>query len=120
MAITIINDIIEGKFNKKYLINYTPTLLKKKRKNAQILNIIADATIQEKLILKVTYEGFLKNKYEIYDLIKKGYRFAIIVENENDIDNTNLNMFKFIIVAGDNPKLEKYISKLKNIIILSE
>ena len=102
------------------MINYAATLLKKKRKNSQILNIISDPTIQEKLILKVTYEEFLKNKYEIYDLMKKGYRFAVVVENENDIYNANLNMFKYILISRDNPKIEKYIDKFKNIMIVNE
>ena len=120
MAVQIINDIVKGKFDKKYIINYTSSLLKKKRKNKQILNIIANESIQEKLVLKITYKSFLRNRFDVYDLMKRGYRFAIVVDSENNIDNSNLNMFKFILIKKEHPKLEKYMSELKNVIAINE
>lgn len=114
------NDIIKGKFEKKYIIEYTSSLLKKKRKNKQILNIISNESVQNKIMLKIRYKEFLRNKYEVYDLMKRGYRFAIVVEKENNIDNANLNMFKFILVTKEHPKLDKYVNKLKNVIIINE
>ena len=71
------------------------------------------------MILKIPYKKFLRNRYDVYDLIKRGYKFAIVVENDNNIDNSNLNMFKYVLVNEKHPKLEKYANKLKNIVIIN-
>ena len=118
MAIYIANEVIKGRFNKKYFINYTSSLLKKKRKNNQILNIINNQAIQHNLVLKIQFDDFARNRFDVYDLMKKGYRFAIVVEKDNAIDNVNLNMFKFILVTKEHPKLEKYINQYKNVIVI--
>lgn len=112
----VLQDILKARFEKTYFVNYTISLLKKKRKNKQILNIIDNQVALDKIVLKITYKEFTKNKYDIYDLMKKGFRFAVIVDSENNIDNTNLNMFKFILVTKDHPKLKKYMAKYKNVI----
>lgn len=118
IAIYIANEVIKGRFNKKYFINYTPTLLKKKRKNNQILNIINNQAIQHNLVLKIPFMDFVKSRFDVYDLMKKGYRFAIIIEKDNCIDNVNLNMFKFILISKDHPKLEKYMNQYNNVIVI--
>lgn len=117
IAAHIAKDIIKGKFETKYIADYTISLLRKKRKNKQILNIIDNQIVLDRLVLKITYKQFIKHKYDIYDLMKRGYRFAVYVEKENNIDNSNLNMFKFILVAKEHPKQTKYSSKFKNVII---
>lgn len=117
MATHITRDILDCNFEKKYLINYTISLLDKKRKNKQILNILDNEAIQNKLIFKITYKQFIKNRYDIYDLMKRGYKFAVIINKDNNIDNTNLNMFSFILLTNEHPKKNKYLQKLKNVII---
>lgn len=116
LAKQIANDILKGRFENTYFVEYTISLLKKKRKNKQILNIIDNQAALDKIVLKITYKQFMKNKYDIYDLMKKGFRFAVVVDSENNIDNTNLNMFKFILVTKEHPKLKKYMAKYKNVI----
>lgn len=118
IATYIVNEVIMGRFNKRYFINYTPSLLKKKRKNNQILNIINNQAIQDKLVLKLQFIDFARNRFDVYDLMKKGYRFAIVIEKDNSIDNINLNMFKFILVTKEHPNLEKYINQYKNVIVI--
>lgn len=116
LANLVLKEVLKGRFENTYFVNYAISLLKKKRKNKQILNIIDNQVALDKIVLKITYKEFIKNKYDIYDLMKKGFRFAVIVDSENNIDNTNLNMFKFILVTKEHPKLKKYMAKYKNII----
>jgi len=118
IAIHILKDTVKGNFSKKYVINYAESLLKKKRKNNQILNIVNNQAVQEKLILKVSYKEFTKSRFDIYDLMKKGFKFAITIEPENNIENVNLNMFKYILVTKEHPKIERYLKQFKNVIII--
>lgn len=116
LANYVLKEVLKGRFENTYFADYAISLLKKKRKNKQILNIIDNQVALDKIVLKITYKEFIKNKYDIYDLMKKGFRFAVIVKEENNIDNTNLNMFKFILVTKEHPNLKKYMAKYKNII----
>ena len=100
-VIQILKDIQKQNFRKKYIVEFAATLLKKPKKIKSILNIINNAAVQDKISLKIKYEDFLKNKQEVYDLMRDGYKITVILDNSfepNFKDIESLQMFEFVII----------------------
>jgi len=100
-VLQILKDIVKQNFKRKYIVEFAATLLKKPKKIKSILNIINNAAIQDKVSLKIKYEEFLKNKEEIYDLMREGYRITVILDNSFEPIFKNiesLQMFEYVII----------------------
>ena len=70
--------------------------------------------------LKVSYEEFIKNKDDIYKLIKDGYQFSVVLDDyfiKSSRDIGILDNFKYIIVPDIKYKVSRLREK-KNIIYL--
>ena len=109
----IIKDIIRGNFNKQYIIEFVETLFKKKQKINKLFDIIRNVAIQDKLSLKIRYNTFLENKDKIYELMRTGFRIAIVLDEKYEFsleEFEKLNIFKFILVN----KSSSYYDKIKN------
>ena len=106
LSLLITRDIVESNFRDEYLVEFAPTLLNKKQKMAQILELIDDPALQEKINLKISYEDFVKNKEAVHELMKSGYKFALILDNSfKDIKEVEkLKMFAYIIVEKQHKK----------------
>lgn len=114
----ILNDIIKGIFTNNYLIDFYISLLDKEKKIRRILNVIDNNICKEKIILKVSYQDFIKNKEEILKYTKEGYKFALCLDEEFIKSNTNsqiLDIFKYIVVS-DKKYLTAEIKNLRNLI----
>lgn len=119
ITVQVIKDIIKQNFKKQYIVEFAETLLDKPKKIKGLLNSIDNVAIQDKICLKIRYEHFKKNKEKIYELMREGYRFAIILDNsfENNYKNMeNLKMFKFIIVNKDSKLYSEVIKSNEEII----
>ncbi len=118
-----IKDINNGIFNKRYLVEFAPSLMKKEKKLKQTLRIIDNLAIQDKIILKIEYENFDTNRDLIYALMQEGYRFAVIIDDAFSPSMTNikkLEMFEYLLVSDKNKNYEKIQqneNKIKNTII---
>ena len=100
-----INDINKCNFDTKYLVNFANTLFEKEKKLRQTLRIIDNTAIQDKIILKIKYQDFEKNKEIIYSLMKEGFKFALILDDnfETTMDNIRkLDMFQYLLVPENN------------------
>ena len=105
LTMVCIEDINKGNFQKKYIVNFAKSLYEKEKKIKQVLRILDDQAIQDKIFLKINYQDFLKNKYVIYEFMKDGFRFAIFLDDENISDYMELkklDMFKYIIIPKQN------------------
>ena len=114
ITIHILKDILKLNFKKRYILEFATTILKKPKKLKSLLNIIENAAIQDKLYLKIRYEQFIENKEKIYEMMRNGYKFAIILDNSFDINFKNiesLKMFEFVII---NKSLKYYNEIIKN------
>lgn len=105
----IIKDIIQGKLKKQYVVEFTDTILEKKQKTNSLLETITNPTIQDKISLKVKYTNFLKNRDNIYELMQKGFRISILLDdsfilNENELKK--LDIFKFVLVSRNHKYYE--------------
>lgn len=113
-VIQILKDLIKQNFKKIYIVEFASSLLEKSKKLKGLLNIIDNSGIKDKICLKIKYEDFNKKKEDIYNLMREGYRFAIIIDNSFEVDYKNiqcLEMFKYIIL---NKQLDFYEEFKKN------
>lgn len=113
-TIHILKDILKLNFKKRYILEFAPTILKKPKKLKSLLNIIENGAIQDKLYLKIRYEQFIENKEKIYELMRSGYKFTIILDNSFEVNFKNiesLQMFGFIII---NKSLKHYNEIMEN------
>lgn len=118
IASTVIKDILRGNFKKQYIVEFTPTILLKAKKMKSILKIIDNPAVQDKISLKIKYEDFLIYKDQIYELMRQGFRFAIVVDDTMDSSYatlSKLNAFSYIII---NKKLKNYEEIMENKVIL--
>lgn len=114
IVLQILKDIIKQNFKRKYIVEFTATLLKKTKKIKSILNIIDNPAIQEKISLKIKYEQFLENKEAVYELMREGYKITIVLDNSFEAtfkEMEGLKMFEFVII---NSNLEKYKEIINN------
>lgn len=122
VVIQVLKDILKQNFKRQYIVEFSHTLLSKPQKLKSLLNIINNPGIQDKISLKIRYENFSKKKEEIYNLMREGYRIALIIDNSFEIDYVNiemLKMFKYVIIDKQSKKYEemmKYRSSLDNVL----
>ncbi len=123
LTMVCIEDINNSNFQKKYIVNFAKSLYEKEKKIKQVLKVIDDQAIKDKIFLKIDYQDFLKNKNIIYQYIKEGFRFAINIDDENISDIfelKKLDMFKYILVPKQNKNydiIKGYENRLNNILI---
>ncbi len=101
IVVQVIKDIIRQNFKKQYIVEFAASLLIKSKKIKSILNCIDNSAIQDKISLKIRYEDFLQNKEPVYDLMREGYRFCVILDDSFEINYKNmenLKMFKYVIL----------------------
>lgn len=96
----VLDNIINKEYNKEYLVDFPFIITSKKEKTNRLLNIITNDLIREIVIIKVTYEYYTKYKSFISDLIKDGVKFAVIIDDTFDYEESSiiwLNIFTYII-----------------------
>ena len=123
IVVQIIKDIIKQNFKKQYIVEFAETLLEKPKKIKGLLNSIDNVAIQDKLILKIRHEHFIENKEKVYELMREGYRFSIILDNSFEVsykNMENLKMFKYVILNKDSKQygeVMRFNDEIKNNII---
>ncbi len=100
LNLIIARDIVEANFKDQYIVEFATTLLRKKQKLKQVLEIINDPALQDKINLKIYYEELPKYKNELFELMREGYKFAIELDNslKDAGEIEKLTMFSYIIV----------------------
>lgn len=114
VTVEIIKEIVKGNFKKQYIVEFASALFKKVNKLKTLLNIINNIGIQDKINLKLTYSDFIENKENIYELMRNGFKIAVVIDESFIPDYEmleKLNMFSYVII---NKNLESYDEILKN------
>lgn len=114
----ILNDILDHNFKKKYILNLADSLLSKQKKMKSILNILNSSALQEKASLLITYNNFIRNKDNIYNFIKLGYKFSVYLDESFEPDLANLerlNMFEYSIISNELSNYNEIIKHKKEI-----
>ena len=108
-------DILNGVFDKYYIVDFSVDLLRKKQKLEQILRMLDNQAAQDKIIFEIGFEDFRENKSEIFKLIKRGFGFALKTNNDMPkftIDEIKiLDIFDCIIVDPEDINKGKYKKK---------
>ncbi len=121
LTLLCIKDINKGNFDTKYIVNFASSLYKKKQKLKQTLKILDNAVAQDKVFLKLNYQDFEENKELIYELMKDGFRFAIIIDdtfNPSIMELKKLSIFKYLLIAEQSKnfdeikRLEQYLNNI--------
>lgn len=100
----VLDNILNKEYLKEYLVDFPFIITSKKEKTNRLLNIISNDLIRENVIIKVTYEYYTKYKSFISDLIKDGVKFAVIIDDTFDYEESSiiwLNIFTYIITNKD-------------------
>lgn len=77
-----LKDLLNGNFNKIYIVDFAISLLKKKKKLEQLLDILNNQASQDKIYLEIKFEDFINNKEEVYEIIKRGFKFALVTNSD--------------------------------------
>ena len=102
LAKEVIRDILNERFNKEYIIEFPETVLDKKQKLKNLLGILQNELAQDKICLKIPYEGFVKNKKDFNQMIKSGFKIAIVLDRKVTINEImKMEIFKYIIVKKE-------------------
>lgn len=117
LNVVVIRDIINGNFKDTYIAEFSTNLFKKKQKIDSVLGIINNQALQDKILLNITYEEFIKNKNKILEYTKEGYNFVITLDDTlKDFEEVKkLKMFRYVLVP-QNIKMHKLIMKNKMIL----
>lgn len=100
----VLDNILNKEYLKEYLVDFPFIITSKKEKTNRLLNIITNDLIRENVIIKVTYEYYTKYKSFISDLIKDGVKFAVIIDDTFNYEESSiiwLNIFTYIITNKD-------------------
>ncbi len=112
IAIKVLKDILDGNFSRMYIVDFSIDLLNKKQKTDQILKILDCQAVQDKVSFEITYQDFMDNRNQIYELIKKGFNFALKTNDSMPkIKQEELkifNIFSCILVDENDINKNKY------------
>ncbi len=99
LSIIVIRDIVNGSFKDTYIVEFAPTLFKKKQKLDSLLSIIDNQALQSEISLNIMYSDYIKNKKSVFEYTKKGFNFTITLDNsiQSIEDVEELKMFKIVI-----------------------
>ena len=114
----VLEDILRQNFTKQYVLEFADKLLEKPNKLKNLLNIIDNTGIKDKVSIKIKYELFEENKEKIYELMQNGYKITVILDNSFKADYKTietLRVFKYVIVNKDLKNYDEIISYKKNI-----
>lgn len=118
LALETLKDILNGNFEKIYVCDFAATLFSKKTKLNQVLDIINNQAAQDKIYLKINYIDFLDNKEQVFEMIRNGFKFAVVTDNDMPrFSSDELKIFEIfpcVIVNKDD------MNKYKNVKILHE
>ena len=91
LSAVVSKDMLKGDFNKKYLVGIPNTLLSKEKKIERTLKLIEDEYAKENIIFLVDINDFISKDILIKKKIKAGYKFAVVISDEFEINKKDYN-----------------------------
>ena len=116
----VIKDIENAIYRKQYVVEFPESILDKPQKMARLLEIINHPSIQDRLMLNISYKIIIKYREKIYELLRNGYKIALTLDDTfvgNAADIQRLSMFQYILVNKNAEYYNQLVkSKLKNLV----
>lgn len=117
-ALKILKDMIRGKYY-EYMVNYPSGISNKKNSIDSLFGILDHDILKERVIIKINFEDFINEKDNLYNYMRVGYTFAVIIINDFEENKNNLELlklFRYIIIKRKN-RFE-IINEYQNIIVI--
>ena len=109
----IINDLRACVFDRFYLIDFETSLFEDKERISKLLTIAENDCFKGQTIFKIKYEDFAKYGNNIKDMIRDGYMFALIIDDNIDKNDFILfDIFKYVIVGNNSIYLKEDDEKI--------
>lgn len=89
IVLSILKDIIYGKFNQLYILEFEYTLLEKENKLKRFFSIVDDEWIKDRISFLIKEDTFYSKKEVIYELMRNGYKFTLVLNNGTELSNEN-------------------------------
>lgn len=118
----VLEDVLKQNFSRQYVLEFADKLLNKPNKLKNLLNIIDNDMVKDKVSIKMKYETYIANKEKIYELMRQNYKVTIILDNSFEVNYKTieaLGVFKYVIVNRDlknYSEIMNYADNIKNII----
>ncbi|MBR1385921.1 MAG: hypothetical protein IJ568_03725 [Bacilli bacterium] len=115
----IIRDIRACIYDNYYLIEFATSLFDNKEKYEKLLNVASDDCFKNQTVMKITYNDYVKHNGNVKDMIRDGFKFAILIRDDDvkEEDFLLLDIFEYIIV-NKNSKYCNTSEKNDKIIII--
>lgn len=107
-------DSINGDYDNKYLIEIPISLFEKRNKLLNLLKIIENDYLRERMIIKIRYSDYKKNKQQCDKLIHEGYSLAVNIDKKVSGNLVLLNIFRYILL--DEKTNKKVFAEFDNIV----
>lgn len=118
VAVKILENILKGNFQKKYLVDYCLNLKDKPKKKQRILKFVSSDIVKEKIALKISVNDYLENKEEVYGLTRDGFKIALLISKEEELTEELLSLFEvFTYIITNNEKIYERIKSDKVIYV---
>ena len=111
-----LKDVIVGNFSKKYICEFAPDVLNKKKKLEQLLDILDNQSAQDKVLFQIKYDDYKTYKQDIFRLINRGFKFALRTnENMPKLPKEELTMLEVfeVIITNTKDVNKKQYKKIK-------
>lgn len=115
-SLQVLKDLIKG-VTYEYLVTYPSGISTKEGELEKLFAILDNEVLIERVSIKINFDDFINEKEVIYEYMRKGYKFAVILKNNFVEDETNtrlLTVFKYIIINRRNSFIE--VNNYKNTI----
>lgn len=120
LSLTILEEIQKQNFKKEYIAEFADSLLDKPRKLKNILQSIESPILQEKISLKIKYSTYIQKSEIVNELLRNGYKVAIVLDNTFEINFANiekLKLFSYTIINKESNLYETIMQyKIENLI----
>lgn len=114
----IAKDVLSADFNKKYLVYVPKSLYKKESKLDAALKIFNNDYAKRNIFILLNYKTASAHLSLIKSNLKKGYKFAVFFDDEEDnITMSSLVLFDYILVNQRNVEAIKTISSMSDDIL---
>ena len=115
----ILKSIINGTFNKYYLVDFKCSLFSKKEKLRRLIDIVRNDICLDLISFSISYTDFVEYREQVLQFIKDGISFNIILDDKFLVDKCYdmLDIFNYIIIVDDKYMISRFSNK-KNIILM--
>jgi len=94
----ILENALNEEFKEHFLINFPDSLWEKNKKSDRFFRYVNNPLALKQMLFSISYSVYLENSIKIKKLIKDGYKFVIIIDDNFDGKTSELPLFSYIMI----------------------